>query len=75
MFLFLTLNVKCLSRSSFLCKYYYLKPKDEQMLYLTSFKEQNFSKAKFSKYLTLSSSSTYLHEKGFPAILPKLKML
>ena len=30
--------------------------------------------AKFSKYLTASSSSTYLHEKGsaFPAILPKL---
>ena len=26
---------KCLSRSSFLCKYYYSKSKDEQMLYLT----------------------------------------
>ena len=65
---------KCLSRSSFLCKYYYPKSKDEQMLYLTSFKLQNFSKAKFSKYLTLNSCSTYLHEKGFPAILPRLKM-
>ena len=29
---------KCLWRSSFLCKYYYSKSKDEQMLYLTSFK-------------------------------------
>ena len=29
---------KCLSRSSFLCKYYWPKSKDEQMLYLTSFK-------------------------------------
>ena len=66
---------KCLSRISFLCKYYYPKSKDEQMLYLTSFKLQNFSKAKFSKYLTLNSCSTYLHEKGFPAILPRLKML
>ena len=66
---------KCLSRSSFLCKYYYPKSKDEQMLYLTSFKQQNFSKAKFSKYLTVSSCSTYLHEKGFPAILAKLKLL
>ena len=56
---------KCLSRSSFLSKYYYLKYWDEQMLYLTSFKQQNFSKAKFSKYLTVSSCSTYLHEKGF----------
>ena len=28
---------KCLSRSSFLCKYYYPKSKDEQMLYLISF--------------------------------------
>ena len=39
------------------------------MLYLTSFK--------FSKYLTASSSSTYLYEKGsaFPAILPKLAIL
>ena len=66
---------KCLSRISFLCKYYYPKSKDEQMLYLTSFKLQNFSKAKFSKYLTLNSCSTYFHEKGFPAILPRLKML
>ena len=45
------------------------------MLYLTSFKEQNFAEAKFSKYLTLSSYSTYPHEKVFPAILQKLKML
>ena len=30
--------------------------KDDQMLYLTSFK--------FSKYLTASLSSTYLHERG-----------
>ena len=29
---------KCLSRTSFLCKHYYPKSKDEQMLYLTSFK-------------------------------------
>ena len=29
---------KCLSRSSFLCKYYYLKSKDDQMLYLASLK-------------------------------------
>ena len=29
---------KCLSRSSFLCKYYSPKSKDEQMLYLTLFK-------------------------------------
>ena len=66
---------KCLSRSSFLCKYYYPKSKDEQMLYLASFRYQNFSKAKFSKYLILSSYSTYVHEKGFPANLLKLKML
>ena len=38
---------------------------------------QIFSMAKFSKYLTASSSSTYPHEKGpaFPAILPKLTIL
>ena len=66
---------KCLLRISFLCKYYYPKSKDDQMLYLTSFKQQNFSKTAFSKYLTLTSCSTYLHEKGFPAILPRLKML
>ena len=38
-------------------------------------KYQNLSKAKISKYLPLSSDSTYFHEKGFPAILPKVKML
>ena len=30
--------LKCLLGCSFLCKYYYLKSKDEQMLSLTSFK-------------------------------------
>ena len=60
---------KYLSRSSFLCKYYYPKCKDEQILNLTSFKQQDFSKTKFSKY------STYLHEKVFPVILHELKML
>ena len=41
------------------------KFRDDQILYLTSFK--------FSKYLTTSSSLADLHEKGsaFPAILPK----
>ena len=29
---------KCLSRSSFLCKFYYPKSKDEPIFYLTSFK-------------------------------------
>ena len=55
-----------------LCKYDYPKSKDEQILYLASFK---ISQAKFSKYLTVSSYSTYLHEHGFPAILGKLKVL
>ena len=44
---------------------------------LTSFKiAQIFETSKFSKYLTASSSSTDLHEKGsaFPAILPKLRI-
>ena len=49
------------------------------MLYLTLFKiaADFLSIAKFSEYLTTSSSSTYLHEKGFafPAILPKLLIL
>ena len=38
---------------------------------------QIFSIAKFSKYLTVSSSSAYLHEKGsaYPGILPKLTIL
>ena len=49
-----------------MCKYYYSKSKDEQMLYLTSFKlAADILKAKFSKYLTASSYSTYLPEKGF----------
>ena len=60
---------KYLSRCSFLWKYYYPKSKDAQMLYLISFKQQDFSKAKFSKY------STYLHEKVSPVILHNLKML
>ena len=64
---------KSLSRSSFLCKYYYPKSKDEQMLYLASFKMA--ACLLNSKYLTTSPYSTYLHEKGFPAILPKLTML
>ena len=66
---------KSLSRRSFLCKYYYPKSKDKQMLYLTSFK---MGACLFNcKYLTTSpiSSSTHLHEKDFPAILPKLTML
>ena len=64
---------KCLSGSSFLCKLYCAKSKDQQMLYLNHSKQpQIFLIPKFSKYLTASSSSTYLHEKGspFPAILP-----
>ena len=69
---------KCLASNSFLCKDYYSKFKDEQMLYLTTFKiaAYCFNKfSKYSKYLNTSSYSTYLHEKGFPAILPKLTML
>ena len=39
-------------------KYHYPKSKDQQMLYLTSFKlQQIFSIAKFSKFLTTSSLS------------------
>ena len=55
--------VKSLSRRSFLCKYYYPKSKDEQMLYLTSFKMA--ACLLNCKYLTTSptTSSTYLHEK------------
>ena len=52
--------------------------KDEQMLYLTSFKiAQIFQTSKISKYFTASSSSTDLHEKGsaFPPILPRLTIL
>ena len=60
---------KSLSRGSFLCKYYYPKPKDEQMLYLTSFKIT--ACLLNSKYSNKSSYSTHLHEKGFLAILPK----
>ena len=68
---------KCLASNPFLCKDYYSKSKDKQMLYLTTFKiaAYFFNSYKFSKYLTTSSYSTYLHEKGFPAILPKLPML
>ena len=55
---------KCLSGSYFLCKLYCAKSKDQQMLYLNHSKQpQIFLIAKFSKYLTASSSSTYLHEK------------
>ena len=64
---------KSLSRSSFLCKYYYPKSKDEQMLYLASFKMAAYLLN--SKYLTTSPYWTYLYEKGFLAILPKLTML
>ena len=64
---------KSLSRSSFLCKYYYPKSKDEQMLYLTSFKMA--ACLLNSKNLTTSPYSANLYEKGFLAILPKLTML
>ena len=37
MFLLFTMN-RCLSGTSFLCKYFCPKSKDEPMLYLTSFK-------------------------------------
>ena len=47
--------------------------KNEQMPYLTSFKKSKFFK--YSKYLTTSSYSTYLHREGLPAVLPKLTTL
>ena len=53
---------KLLSKSSFLCKF------------ITQ-SQHVFSIANSYKYLTISSYSTDLHEKGCPAILPKLKIL
>ena len=68
---------KCFSGSSSLSKYYCTKPKGEQILYLTFKEQQIFSKAKFSKYLTSCSYSTYLHETVsiFPVIFSKLTIL
>ena len=48
-----------------LCKHYYSKSKDEQMLYLTLFKiAANFFNDQIFKYLTAISPSADLHEKG-----------
>ena len=90
MFLFLTLNIfhiffvaivhyeqkKYLSEGFFLSKYYYPKYKDEQMLYLTSFKNSS----RFSSFLDIWLQvyiKLFFPEKGsvFPAILLKLKIL
>ena len=60
-------------RLFFLCKYYYARSKDEEILYLTLFKMA--ACLLNSKYLTTRPYSTYFHEKGFPAILLKLTML